>query len=102
MIVCPLALGQEIYVVGGEYFLGHGDWNRSVWKYNVWSETWTFETRYSQVQSLESLKLVMGQVINPSIFLLLLLVCLFQEDIILRFAWKMICMSWEDVESSEL
>ncbi|KAE8746421.1 hypothetical protein FOCC_FOCC006916 [Frankliniella occidentalis] len=36
--------GQDLYVIGGEYLLGYGNWNKSVWKYNVWSETWSFET----------------------------------------------------------
>lgn len=39
-----LSKGQELYVVGGEYLIGYGDWNRSVLKYNAWSESWTFET----------------------------------------------------------
>ena len=33
-------------MIGGEYLLGHGDWNRSIWKYDLIRETWTYETRY--------------------------------------------------------
>nr|CAD7258473.1 unnamed protein product [Timema shepardi] len=36
--------GQELFVTGGEYLLGHSNWNRSVWRYNVLREEWGFET----------------------------------------------------------
>ncbi|XP_054261491.1 kelch repeat and BTB domain-containing protein 3-like isoform X2 [Macrosteles quadrilineatus] len=34
----------KLYVIGGEYMMGHGDWNTSVWSYDTWRETWEFET----------------------------------------------------------
>lgn len=34
----------KMYVIGGEYMMGYGDWNTSVWVYDTWTETWTFET----------------------------------------------------------
>lgn len=34
----------KLYVIGGEYMMGYGDWNTSVWVYDTWKETWTFET----------------------------------------------------------
>lgn len=43
-----ISKGQELFVIGGEYLLGYGNWNKSVWKYNVWSETWTFETSLTE------------------------------------------------------
>ncbi|XP_039277767.1 kelch-like protein 6 [Nilaparvata lugens] len=34
----------KLYVVGGEYLMGYGAHNTSVWVYDIWRETWTFET----------------------------------------------------------
>lgn len=33
-------------MIGGEYLLDYGNWNQSIWKYDVIRETWNFETRY--------------------------------------------------------
>ncbi|XP_068081135.1 kelch-like protein 7 isoform X1 [Anabrus simplex] len=36
--------GQDLYVIGGEYLLGYGNWNNTIWKYNIWKEEWIYET----------------------------------------------------------
>jgi hypothetical protein len=41
-----LFTGQDLYMIGGEYLLGCGKWNQSIWKYDVIKEMWNFETRY--------------------------------------------------------
>jgi len=33
-------------MIGGEYLLGYGNWQQSIWKYDVIREMWNFETRY--------------------------------------------------------
>jgi len=38
--------GQDLYMIGGEYLLGYGNWQQSIWKYDVIREMWNFETRY--------------------------------------------------------
>ncbi|XP_069689027.1 kelch-like protein 25 isoform X2 [Periplaneta americana] len=40
-IVCK---GQDLYMIGGEYLLGYGNWNKSIWKYDVIREVWKYET----------------------------------------------------------
>jgi hypothetical protein len=42
-----LFTGQDLYIIGGEYLLGYGNWCQSIWKYDVIREMWNFETRYS-------------------------------------------------------
>ncbi|KAK7864722.1 hypothetical protein R5R35_013610 [Gryllus longicercus] len=39
-----ISKGQDLYVIGGEYLLGYGRWNCSVWKYSMWQDQWTCET----------------------------------------------------------
>jgi len=34
----------KLFVTGGEYMMGQGDWNSSIWFYDTWRETWEFET----------------------------------------------------------
>ncbi|RZF41395.1 hypothetical protein LSTR_LSTR000109 [Laodelphax striatellus] len=34
----------KLYVLGGEYLMGYGAHNTSVWVYDIWRETWSFET----------------------------------------------------------
>ncbi|XP_021917113.1 kelch-like protein 29 isoform X2 [Zootermopsis nevadensis] len=36
--------GQDLYMIGGEYLLGYGNWNQSIWKYDLIREMWNFET----------------------------------------------------------
>lgn len=43
-VICK---GQDLYMIGGEYLLGYGNWHQSVWKYDVIREIWNFETRIS-------------------------------------------------------
>ncbi|XP_033608877.1 uncharacterized protein LOC111868261 isoform X2 [Cryptotermes secundus] len=40
-VICK---GQDLYMIGGEYLLGYGNWHQSVWKYDVIREMWNFET----------------------------------------------------------
>jgi hypothetical protein len=46
MYIYVFFLGQDLYMIGGEYLLGYGNWNQSIWKYDVIREMWNFETRY--------------------------------------------------------
>lgn len=43
-VICT---GQDLYVIGGEYLLGYGNWHQSIWKYDVIREMWNFETSIS-------------------------------------------------------
>ncbi|KAG7174645.1 Kelch-like protein 38-like, partial [Homarus americanus] len=37
------SIGPSIYILGGEYHLGHGNWNKSLWRYNTASKKWIVE-----------------------------------------------------------
>uniref|UniRef100_A0A8D9AH41 Kelch-like protein 30 n=1 Tax=Cacopsylla melanoneura TaxID=428564 RepID=A0A8D9AH41_9HEMI len=39
-----IPIDQHIWIIGGEYQMGKGDWNMSVWKFNTWSHKWEHET----------------------------------------------------------
>ncbi|KAJ9578774.1 hypothetical protein L9F63_004982 [Diploptera punctata] len=39
--------GRDLYIIGGELLLGHGNWNCSIWKYDLITESWTYETSIS-------------------------------------------------------
>ncbi|XP_049814572.1 kelch-like protein 38 isoform X1 [Schistocerca nitens] len=39
-----ISRGRELFIIGGEYFMGHANWNKSIWKYDIFKEDWTYET----------------------------------------------------------
>ncbi|PSN54654.1 hypothetical protein C0J52_01082 [Blattella germanica] len=40
-VICK---GLNLYIIGGEHLVGYGNWNLSVWKYDIIRETWHYET----------------------------------------------------------
>ncbi|XP_042211801.1 kelch-like protein 24 [Homarus americanus] len=42
------SIGPSIYILGGEYHLGHGNWNKSLWRYNTASKKWIVENMLPQ------------------------------------------------------
>ncbi|XP_063221248.1 kelch-like protein 40 [Bacillus rossius redtenbacheri] len=42
--------GPSIFITGGEFLLGHGSWNRTVWRYSLLSESWGYETSIPSVR----------------------------------------------------
>ncbi|KAI5706737.1 hypothetical protein M8J75_010849 [Diaphorina citri] len=63
-----IPIGQNIWIIGGEYQMGKGDWNMSVWKFNTWSNKWEHETclptprRHHSVVCLDNEIFVIGGV----------------------------------------
>lgn len=42
------SLGPSIYIFGGEYLFGNGNWNKSVWRYSTASRKWIIENSLPQ------------------------------------------------------
>ncbi|KAK8723006.1 hypothetical protein OTU49_011993, partial [Cherax quadricarinatus] len=42
------SVGCSIYIIGGEYHLGHGNWNKSLWRYSTASRKWISENMLPQ------------------------------------------------------
>ncbi|XP_071537292.1 kelch-like protein 24 isoform X1 [Panulirus ornatus] len=42
------SVGPSIYILGGEYQLGHGNWNQSLWRYSTVSKKWIVENSLPQ------------------------------------------------------
>ena len=38
--------GRDVYVFGGEYLFGYGDWQTSVWRWDSFRDLWHIETKY--------------------------------------------------------
>ncbi|XP_045128596.1 kelch-like protein 30 isoform X1 [Portunus trituberculatus] len=59
------AVGPSIYILGGEYQLGYGNWNTSLWRYSTASRKWIVEDSLPQPR-----RHFMSCVIDSTIYLL--------------------------------
>ncbi|KAK4293582.1 hypothetical protein Pmani_033737 [Petrolisthes manimaculis] len=56
------AVGPSIYILGGEFQLGHGNWNLGLWRYSTASRKWIYETSLPQPRR-HHMACVLGSVI---------------------------------------
>lgn len=45
-IFCVYVSGRDVYIFGGEYLFGYGDWQTSVWRWDSFKDLWHIETKY--------------------------------------------------------
>ena len=56
--------GRDVYIFGGEYLFGYGDWQTSVWRWDSFRNLWHMETKYAIVTTVQP-----DRVINYSILI---------------------------------